>query len=341
MGVSERDVLDAVHPTSADGSRPSGYTREFLLEMYRRMFLIRRFETKVNELFLKGHIPGTIHLSHGQEGVAVGVTMALGEEDVIVPTHRGHGHALAKGMPPVSLFAELFGRRDGCSRGKGGSLHICDFARGIMPANPVVGSSVPVAAGIAFAFRYRRQARAVACFFGDGAVNTGPLHEGANLAAIWDLPVVLVCENNQYAISTSIRAVVRVDRLSTRAVAYGMPGVTVDGNDVLAVHQAAREAVARARSGAGPTFLECITYRQGGHKRDDAATYRSQEEVAHWLRLDPLPRMRARLSSEPGIDVETIERLEAQVEAELDAAVMQALASPPPEPSDVLADVYA
>jgi len=315
--------------------------RTLMVSMLRRMMLIRRFEQEVNRLFLRGYIPGTIHLSLGQEAVPVGVTTALRTDDVILPTHRGHGHALAKGMPPAALFAELFARTDGCCRGKGGSLHIGDVARGIMPANPVVGSSVPVAAGIGFAFRYRGEDRIAACFFGDGAINTGPLHEGLNLAALWKVPVLYVCENNQYAITTPIQTVSLVQPLSKRAEAYGMPAQTVDGNDVVAVYDAALRAAGRVRAGEGPFFLECITYRQGGHKRDDPGTYRPKEEVEHWLSLDPMPQMRERIVSDGILSTDEIEELERSVDEKIKTAVQEALASPPPDTASALMDVYA
>lgn len=315
--------------------------KKIMSGMLRKMTLIRRFEQKVNELFLRGYIPGTIHLSLGQEAVPVGVTTALRDDDVILPTHRGHGHALAKGMPAASLFAELFARQDGCCKGKGGSLHIGDVTKGIMPANPVVGSSVPVAAGIAFAFKYRGQERIAACFFGDGAINTGPLHEGLNLAALWKLPVLYICENNQYAISTPIQSVTLVQPLAQRAAAYGLPVQTVDGNDAVAVYRAAFEAVGRVRAGEGPFFLECVTYRQGGHKRDDPGTYRPREEVEHWLSLDPLPRMRERVVEDGVLTEEQVLELERSVEEEIETAVQTALASSPPDPARALEDVYA
>jgi TPP-dependent pyruvate/acetoin dehydrogenase alpha subunit len=316
-------------------------SHELLITMYRGMYQIRHFELKVNELFLKGYIPGTIHLSHGQEAVPVGVCAHLHQDDYIIPTHRGHGHALAKGMEPESLFAELFARKTGCSQGKGGSLHIGDMSIGIAPGNPVVGSSVPVAAGMALAFKKMGTEQIAVSFFGDGAVNTGPLHEGINLAAIWKLPVAFVCENNHYAISTHVEKITLLDRLVERAVAYGIPGVHVDGNDVIAVYQAAAEAIQRARAGEGPTFLECLTYRQGGHKRDDAASYRPKEEVERWLKLDPLPKMRHYLLDGEILSQKHIEELEAEVLAVLDAAVEKALAGPPADPEVVLADVYA
>jgi TPP-dependent pyruvate/acetoin dehydrogenase alpha subunit len=334
-------MMQIKEPNSSEAGSLSGYSGKLLVEMYRRMFLIRSFELSVNDYFLKGFIPGTIHLSHGQEAVAVGVASALRADDLVVPTHRGHGHALAKGMPPLALFAELFARQAGCCGGKGGSLHISDVARGIMPPSPLVGSSVPVAAGMAFAFKYKKSDRVIASFFGDGAINTGPFHEGVNLAAIWELPLVLVCENNQYAITTPIRTVTRLKQLSDQAAAYGIPGVTVDGNDVTAVYEAAQEAVQRARAGEGPTYLECITYRQGGHKRDDPARYRPQEEVQAWLARDPLTRMRERLLSQGVLAEAELDTLERNVQQELELAAQQALESPAPEPGSVMAAVYA
>ncbi len=330
-----------VESNSAESAVLNGHTgAPDLVDMYRMMFLIRSFERKVNEYFLKGHIPGTIHLGLGQECVAVGVASVLRKTDALIPTHRGHGHALAKGMEPFRLFAELFARADGCCHGKGGSLHICDVSKGIMPPNPVVGSSVPYAAGIAFSYRYRKQDHVIASIFGDGAVNTGPLHEGINLAAIWDLPIVFVCENNQYAISTHIRNAVRNRQLSERAIAYGIPGITVDGNDVLAVRDAVGEAVARARAGDGPSLVECLTYRQGGHKRDDPAAYRPKSEVEQWLSQDGLPKFRAFLAELGAISPAELQALEARVDAELVAAAEAALLSPPADPAIVLEDTY-
>lgn len=316
-------------------------SHELLITMYRSMYLIRHFELKVNELFLKGYIPGTIHLSHGQEAVPVGVCAHLRQDDYVIPTHRGHGHALAKGMEPEALFAELFARKAGCSQGKGGSLHIGDMSKGIAPGNPVVGSSVPVAAGMALAFKKKSTDQVVVSFFGDGAVNTGPFHEGINLAAIWKLPMLFVCENNLYAITTHIDKVTLLDRLADCAAAYGLPSIQVDGNDVIAVYNAVAEAIQRARDGGGPTFLECLTYRQGGHKRDDAATYRPREEVEHWLKLDPLPRMRSCVLEEGALEEEGIGQLEVEVLSALDAAVEEALAGAPADPKALLADVYA
>ncbi len=296
------------------------------VELYRRMRLIREFEASVNRLFLQGRIPGTIHLSHGQEACAVGGCASLRPEDRITLTHRGHGQALAKGVSSRSLMAELFARETGCCRGMGGSLHVGDWSMGALPAIGIVGASIPISAGIAFAHRYEGSDRVTVCFTGDGATTEGDAHEGYNLAALWDLPVVYVCENNLYSISTRVDRQAKVTSVAARMAAYGLPAVVVDGNDVLAVDAAVSAAVERVRSGGGPELIECLTYRQGGHKRDDPATYRPREEVDRWLARDPVLRMRR------AIDVAGLahaaDDAEAAVTAELEEAVAFAEASP-------------
>jgi pyruvate dehydrogenase E1 component alpha subunit len=268
---------------------------DFAVKLYGRMALIRAFENRVNRLFLQGRIPGTIHLSNGQEACAVGTASALRRDDWITITHRGHGQALAKGVSPGALMAELFARETGCCRGYGGSLHVGDISMGAVPAIAIVGASVPIAGGMAFAFRERGEDRVAVCFLGDGAMTEGDTHEGLNLASLWQLPVVYVCENNLYSVSTPLDRQMRTTNLAERAASYGMRATRVDGNDVVSVFIAGREAVACARAGGGPTFIEALTYRQGGHKRDDPATYRPRDEVDLWLKRDPLDRMRAAL----------------------------------------------
>lgn len=267
----------------------------FAVELYARMALVREFETRVNRLFLQGRIPGTIHLSHGQEACAVGAAAALRDDDWVTITHRGHGQALAKGVSPAAMMAELFARETGCCRGHGGSLHVGDISVGAVPAIAIVGASVPIAAGIAFGFRERGEDRVALCFLGDGAMTEGDTHEGLNLAALWELPVVYLCENNRYSVSTPIERQMRSTDLAERAASYGMESTRIDGNDVVSVFTATAEAVKRARTANGPTFIEALTYRQGGHKRDDPATYRPQDEVEQWLARDPLHRMLAAL----------------------------------------------
>lgn len=319
----------------------STYPLEVLVEMYRRMYLIREFENRANELFLRGLMPGTIHLSHGQEATPVGTCLALRDDDLITLTHRGHGQALAKGVPPSSLMAELFGKETGCCGGRGGSLHVGDMAFGALPAIAVVGASAPIAVGLAYACKRRGTGRVVCNFFGEGAANKGELHEAMNLAAIWALPVIFVCENNLYAVSTHLSDAMLNDYVSERAAAYRMPGVTVGGNDPIEVYEAIGVAANRARDGGGPTLVECLTYRHGGHKRDDAATYRPVEEVEAWLAQDPLPGFRQRLVDDARTgDVDLIV-LEEEVRALVTSAVEFAQSSNFPPAESALDNVYA
>jgi TPP-dependent pyruvate/acetoin dehydrogenase alpha subunit len=300
---------------------------ERAIELYGRMVLIREFEQRVNRLFLQGRIPGTIHLSLGQEACAVGGTASLRPTDWITLTHRGHGQALAKGVSPRSLMAELFAKETGCCRGMGGSLHVGDWSVGALPAIAIVGASIPIATGLAYAARAQGEDRVVLCFTGDGALTEGDAHEGFNLATLWQVPVVFVCENNLYSISTRIDRQARVTSVVERVRAYDLPAVAVDGNNVLAVDAAVTAAVERARNGGGPSLVECLTYRQGGHKRDDPATYRPKEEVARWLARDPIARLRRALD-EHGLGSSATER-EAAARATIDDAVAFAEASPP------------
>jgi pyruvate dehydrogenase E1 component alpha subunit len=319
----------------------SGYPLELIVEMYRRMYLIREFENRANELFLRGLMPGTIHLSHGQEATPVGTCLALGDDDLVTLTHRGHGQALAKGVPPKSLMAELFGKKTGCCGGRGGSLHVGDMAFGALPGIAVVGASAPIAAGLAFASKRRGSGRVVCNFFGEGAANKGDLHEAMNLAAIWALPVIFLCENNLYAVSTHLSDSMLNSYVSERAAAYHMPGVTVGGNDPIEVYEAVAVAAKRARDGGGPTLVECLTYRHGGHKRDDAATYRPAAEVAAWLAHDPLPAFRTRLLDDARVSESQLAAVEEEIRALLTSAVEFAQASDFPAPESALEDVYA
>jgi TPP-dependent pyruvate/acetoin dehydrogenase alpha subunit len=311
-----------------------------LLGLYRTMRLIRRFEEVVNELYLQGHIPSTLHLYIGQEAVEAGVCAALRPDDYLLSTHRPHGHALAKGVAPGAIMAELYGKATGTCKAKGGSMHVGDFSLGMFPAIAIVGGNVPLAAGAAFASKRLKNGRVTACFFGEGAVNEGAWHEGVNAAAIWDLPVVFVCENNLYAASTPVRAVVRTETIAERARAYGLPGVTVDGNDVLAVYAATAQAAERARRGAGPTLIECLTYRQCGHSRSDPRTYRAREEEAAWQLKDPLVRYEAWLTSAQHADGARLAALQAEVEQTIQDAIAFAESSPLPDPADIYQDVF-
>jgi acetoin:2,6-dichlorophenolindophenol oxidoreductase subunit alpha len=317
------------------------YDIELLAEMYHRMYMIRHFEQKVNELFLKGIMPGTIHLSLGQEATVVGTCLALQPNDVITLTHRGHGQALAKGVTANALMAELFGKATGCCKGKGGSLHIGDLSVGALPAIAIVGAASPIATGFAFAFKRHQTGQIALNFFGEGAANKGDWHEALNLAATWALPVIFLCENNLYGVSTHITDIMAVDSVAGRASAYGMPGETVYGNDPMPVYQAVQRAAERARAGEGPTLIECLTYRRGGHKRDDPGTYRPTEEVEAWLKTDPIPAFRSRLLADERFDEALVASIEADVLRELEESVQFALNSPDPELQVALEDVYA
>lgn len=317
------------------------YEADFLLSLYRKMLLIRRFEERVKELFLQGIMPGTIHQSQGQEAVAVGACAALREDDVISSTHRPHGHALAKGLSCESVLHELFGRKTGCCRGKGGSMHLGDIAEGMLPAIAIVGGNVPIATGCALSFSMRGEDRVALCFMGDGAINEGAFHEGVNMGAIWSLPVVYLIENNRYSASTPIADMVKLEKLSDRAAGYGIPGLTIDGNDVLEVYETVREAAARARAGDGPTLVEALTYRITGHSRRDPCNYMPEEERHRAMEEEPLGRFAGRLLAEDLADEQALCRMDEEAQAEVEAAVESAQAAPEPDPQDALEGLFA
>lgn len=316
------------------------YPKEQLLNFYRMMRLIREFELRAINERRGGLIPGFIHSCVGQEATAVGACTALRNDDVITSTHRGHGHLIAKGGEPRYMMAELAARSTGYCGGKGGSLHMTDFDLGILGANGIVAGGIPMAAGAGLAFQMRNEARVALAFFGDGAVNEGAFHEAANLAGLWKLPVIFFCENNLYGEGTPQNKQAPVADLARRAEGYGFPGVVVDGNDVLAVYEATKSAVERARAGEGPTFIEGKTYRFRGHYEGDPMVYRSKAELEAWRSRDPLPAFRQRLLDD-GIEGAEIEALEAEIQAGLDEAVAFAADSPPPEPESALEGVYA
>jgi pyruvate dehydrogenase E1 component alpha subunit len=311
------------------------------IEMYRRMVLCRRFEERVYYLFLEGRLPGTIHQSQGQEATAVGVCSSLNANDMITSTHRPHSHAVARGVSINSLMAELFAKTSGCCRGKGGSMHFGNREAGMLPAIAIVGGGIPLAAGYALAFQYLDQPNIVACFFGDGATNIGTFHEAVNMAAIWNLPVVFVCENNRYAASTAVEMVMKVKHVAERAAAYGIPGETVDGNDVEEVYRRMMVARRRALQGQGPTLLELETYRFAGHSRSDPGHYRAQEEVAFWKTRDPIASYESKLSAHGILNSSMIDDIAAETESALDRAVEFAEQGENPLPEDCLTDVFA
>jgi len=312
-----------------------------LLEMYRQMLIIRFFEEKVFELYGQNLVPGTIHLYAGEEAVAVGVCANLRRDDYITSTHRGHGHCIAKGARLDKTMAEILGRKTGYCKGKGGSMHIADFSIGMLGATAVVGAGIPIATGAGLSIKLRGTDQVVACFFGEGASNQGTFHEGINLAAVWGLPVVFVCENNLYAMGTRQSRVMAIENIADRAVAYGIPGIVADGNDVLAVFEAARAAVERARRGEGPTLIECKTYRQKGHSRFDAATYRPKEEVETWMKKDPITRLQTRLFDTGILTEAEAQKMIQEAKRTVDEATKFALESPFPQPEEALEDIYA
>jgi pyruvate dehydrogenase E1 component alpha subunit len=309
--------------------------------MLRTMLLIRAFEERAEALYGLGRVHGTMHLSIGQEAVAAGVCAALRPDDYILSTHRGHGHCLAKGADVRRVMAEFLGKETGYCRGRGGSMHIADVGSGNLGANGIVAGGLPISTGVGLSIQLRKSSQVCVAFFGDGAAHEGAFHESLNLAAIWRLPVVYVCENNQYAMSMPVRKAMAVPTVAARAAAYGMPGVTADGMDALAVHAAAEEAVARARAGEGPTLLECLTYRFRGHSRSDRQRYRSREEVEAWRQRDPIPRLVRRMVDEGLLTEQDAAGLEAEARAAVEEAVRFAEASPEPDPATLLDGVYA
>ena len=314
--------------------------KDDLLRMYSQMLRIRRVEERLMDIFAQGKIPGFIHVSIGQEAVPVGVCSILRPDDYISNTHRGHGQALAKGADLKKFMAELYGRRDGYCRGKAGSMHVACKELGIIGSNGVVGGGIPISLGTAFASQYLGNDRVTVCFFGDGATNEGTFHESLNLAAVWNLPIVFCCENNRWAEFTPQKIHTKLEDLSRRAEAYGMPGVTVDGDDALKVRESAEKAVDRARKGEGPTLLECKTHRWYGHFAGDSQKYRDPKEIEEVRKFDPLLRFQNLLLEMKHLTPEQVKKMEDQLRAEIDEAVAFAESSPMPGKDDVLLDVY-
>jgi len=338
-----------VSPVHAPGkSSPNGVPpatapdRELLLDLHRRMVRIRLFEEQAGRLMEAGAMPGFLHLYVGQEAVAAGVMSTLRDTDQITSTHRGHGHAVAKGADFRQMFAELFGKATGYCRGRGGSMHINDLQIGMLGANGVVGGGIPIAVGAAFASTYRADGGVAVAFFGDGGSNIGSFHEAANLAAVLDLPVLLVCENNGYAEFTAQADHMRIRDVADRAGAYGFPGVVVDGMDALAVREVTLAAVERARAGGGPTLIEAKTYRYYDHQgvKGLRIPYRSQDEVEEWQARDPIALLEGRGVADGVVAADELEAVWEATRAEVAEAVAFAEASPYPDPADLLDDVY-
>ena len=311
------------------------------LRVYRTMVTIRSFEQKLQELSKKGILRGSIHFCIGQEAVAAGVCAALEATDYITSTHRGHGHAIAKGARVGPMFAELLGKATGYCKGKGGSMHIADLDLGHLGANGIVGGGMPIATGAALGCQHLGLPRVVAAFFGDGAINEGTFHESLNLAALWRLPVVFVCENNQFGMTTPLAEASAQPDLAKRAVAYNIPGVRVDGMDVCEVRRAATEAVERARAGDGPTLMAMETYRFEGHYVGDPVVYRTKQEVEAWKAKDPILRQREYLL-ETGLATQAeLDQIQADIAREMEEGVLFALNSPDPDSSELFTDVYS
>ena len=311
-----------------------------LLRLYRTMVTVRKFETLAGEMFAAGKIPGFIHLSIGQEASSVGVCSVLRPDDYIATTHRGHGHVIAKGGDLKKMIAELIGRRTGYCKGKGGSMHIADFSLGILGANGVVAGGFPIIVGAGLSIKLRHTDQVAVCFFGDGASNRGPFHEAMNMASIWKLPIVFVCENNCYASTTLTTYACSVTSIAVRAAGYNIPGITVDGNDILTVREAAGRAVDRARRAEGPTLLENKTYRRRGHFEGDPQKYRTQAEVVQWEKNDPLLRFASVLKKEKILTGRKEKEIQKQVEGELQEAVAFAEQSEWPRPEEALEDMF-
>ena len=343
--VNTVDGVAAAPPVPAGGPNlPEAYRRlgvDALRGALKKMHLIRLFEEGAEQAYMRGLIHGTMHLSIGQEASAVGICMPLTDADFITSTHRGHGHCIAKGAEVKRMFAEFFGKETGYCHGRGGSMHIADVSKGNLGANGIVGGGIPIAVGAALSAKRRKTTNVVVSFFGDGANNEGAFHEALNMAAVWKLPVVFVCENNRYGMSTSTARSTAVPDVATRAAAYNMPGVIVDGNDFGAVALASTEAVERARRGEGPSLIESKTYRIRGHSRSDRNRYRTKEEISEWQARDPIVALERDLASLGLITEADAEAIRAEAAKEIEEAVAFAAASPAPTPSDLTRFVYA
>lgn len=311
-------------------------TKESALQALGTMFRIRIFEEAVEDLYGRGMMHGTMHLSIGQEAVPTGACLALRHDDQITSTHRGHGHCIAKGADIDRMMAELLARDNGYSRGRGGSMHIADFATGNLGANGIVAGGVPIAAGAALADQMRGNDRVTLCFHGDGAIGEGAWHEGLTLASMWSLPVIYLCENNLYGMSKPSREAFKIERLSEKAAGYGIPGVTVDGNNVEEVFDAVSTAVERARSGKGPTFIEALTYRWRGHSKSDTNRYRTKEEIAEWRERDPIAAFTSYIFEENLASKEEVDEVRTSVRDEIRQVVTFGMQGPEPDPKELL-----
>ncbi len=315
--------------------------KETALFMYKKMVQIRKFEEKLYQLFLTRPMPGSMHQYNGEEAVAVGVCAHLNKDDYVTSTHRGHGHCIAKGVEINGVMAEMFAKKTGCCKGMGGSMHIADFSVGMLGAIGIVGAGIPIAAGAGWSCKYRGKGQVSVAFFGDGAANEGAFHEGINLAAVWKLPVIFVCENNVYGFSTHYRRTMAIENIADRAAGYGIPGMVVDGMDVKEVYAESGKAVERARKGGGPTLLECKTYRFMGHSRFEKSAYRTKEELEEWKKKDPIKLFEEFLLKDMKLKRQELDEIGADVDTEIEESVSFSERSPDPEPDDYKKYIFA
>jgi pyruvate dehydrogenase E1 component alpha subunit len=315
--------------------------REKLVWMLQRMCEIRYFEEKAEDLYVRGLVHGTMHLSIGQEAGSVGSIATLRSEDLIIHHHRGHGHTIAKGANLTTMFAEFLGKESGYCRGRGGSMHIADIPGGNLGATGVVGGGIPTAVGIALALQMRRSEQILLSYFGDGASNEGEFHESLNMASIWKLPVVFICDNNQYGMSMNVKKAMNIQHISARAVSYGIPGKTVDGNDVLAVYEAVLAAGEYARSGQGPSLIDCLSYRWRGHSKSDRNLYRTPQEIDEWKHKCPIKRYKRVLVDAAVLTGDETEAIDQAAKVAIDRAAEEALTFPEPSPENMEDEVYA
>src|SRR6476660_6963329 len=339
----DRQTLKQDHETAKQGQkeRLAGLDSETLIELYRRMLLIRRFEEKSAEVYVAGKIGGFCHLYIGQEAVAVGALSALRKDDYVITSYREHGHAIAKGMSPESVMAELYGKATGCSKGKGGSMHMFDKEVNFLGGHGIVGGQIPLATGTAFGSKYLGTDQVTLCFFGEAAVNQGAFHESLNMAQLWKLPVIYICENNRYGMGTSLERAMSLQNVAQKGDAYDMASEFVDGMDVLAVREATARAVERARKGYLPTLLEIRTYRFMGHSMSDPGNYRTRAEIEKYQERDPIKLLSASLLEEKVVEQKALDEIDRQVREEVEDSLRFAEESPLPDPQELYTDVYA
>jgi len=339
----DRQTLKQDHETAKQGQkeRLAGLDSETLIELYRRMLLIRRFEEKSAEVYSAGKIGGFCHLYIGQEAVAVGALSAIRKDDYVLTSYREHGLAIAKGMSPESVMAELYGKATGCSKGKGGSMHMFDKEVNFLGGHAIVGGQIPLATGVAFAAKYQNTDKVTLCFFGEAAVNQGAFHESLNMAQLWKLPCIYICENNQYGMGTSLERAMSLRDIAQKACAYEMASEFVDGMDVLAVREATARAVERARKDSLPTLLEVRTYRFMGHSMSDPGNYRTRAEIEKYQERDPLKLFLSTLKEEKIVEDKTLQQMDSEIKEQVEAAVRFAEESPLPAPEELYRDVYA